>query len=476
MLDKFLKFSIGGWVSAFISFISTPIISNLILPEEYGKSAFILLAFNFGLQIILLGIDQSYVREYYLIKAEDRATLFKKSLIVPLIFSIFFFITLIVFHKPLSNYLIGRIDLNVILVLGVITIVATIERFASLSIRMAQKAFEFSILKIANTLVTFIVAVVYAKFISPDLLAIIFGNLAGLLVSVLITVIISKPKLKLNRFSSDISLKELIKYGIPFIPTFLIGWGFEAIDRIALKEFSTYNEIGLYTVALRIVAILTILQSTFSTFWTPIAFAAFEENNDNSKAMFNRAFQSLSAVFFISALMIMIFKEVIILMFSAQYRDASLIVPFLVFIPLMYTLSEVTVGGINFKKKTHFHIFISIISALVSVSLVYFLVPLYGARGAAISAACAYTVFFYSRTFFSNRFFPINFRLGKFSVAVLILFVSAALNTFSNSGYFLSVLNFISITFLFVIYSGDLLFLKQYIFNFIKNRSTGITG
>ena len=148
MLDKFLKFSIGGWVSAIISFISTPIISSLILPEEYGKAAFILLAYNFGLQIILLGIDQSYVREYYKIKAENRPLLFKKSLIIPLIFSIFVSSTLIIFYKPLSNYLIGRIDFNVILLLGLITIVATIERFTSLSIRMAQKAFEFSILKI----------------------------------------------------------------------------------------------------------------------------------------------------------------------------------------------------------------------------------------------------------------------------------------------------------------------------------------
>lgn len=471
MVKLFLRFSIGGWISAFISFATTPIISNLILPEEYGKSSFILLAYNFTLQIILLGIDQSYVREYYSTKEENRSVLLQKALFIPLILSFLMCFVLLLFYKPLSQYLIGRINFEVILLLGLLTIVATAERFATLSLRMAHKAFAFSLVKISNTFVTFIVIVCYASFVSGNLLAIIYGNLAGLLISVLIVMIISRKDaaVKLGNIN-DISIVELLKYGIPFIPTFLIGWLFEAIDRIALKEYSTFNQMGLYSAALRIVAILTILQSTFSTFWTPVAFAAFEKNNNDSKELFSRTFQSLSAIFFIAALIVMQFKGVIILLFSDKYQDAIYIVPFLVFIPLMYTLSEITVGGINFKKKTNYHIVISIISALVSIIMVTLMVPTYGAKGAAMSAATAYITFFYCRTFFSMKFFPIDFKLSKFSIAVVILFSSAALNTFLSHDFKIVIINSCAILFIIFIYRHDLIFMRNYATQFMRKK------
>lgn len=473
MVKLFLRFSIGGWISAFISFATTPIVSNLILPDEYGKSSFILLAYNFSLQVVLLGIDQSYVREYYSTKEEDRPVLLQKALLVPFILSFLMFFILIFFYKPISLYLIGKINFEVIMLLGILTIVATAERFASLSLRMAQKAVSFSVVKISNTFITFIVIFYYAKYISPSLLAIIYGNLAGLFISVLIVLIISRKHaiIKLGK-PNNIQIIELLKYGIPFIPTFLIGWLFEAIDRIAIKEFSTFNQMGLYSAAMRIVAILTILQTTFSTFWTPLAFSAFEKNSNDSKEMFSRIFQSLSAVFFIAALFVMQFKGLIILLFSDSYKEAIYIVPFLVFIPLMYTLSEITVGGINFKKKTNYHILISFISALVSIILVTLIVPIYGAKGAAISAATGYITFFYCRTFFSIKFFPTDFRLMKFSLAVLILYISAAINTFLLQDFKIIISNSCAILIITFLYKNDLLFIRNYAFHFIQKKSS----
>ena len=46
------------------------------------------------------------------------------------------------------------------------------------------------------------------------------------------------------------------------------------------------------------------------------------------------------------------FKDLIILLLGKDYREASMVIPFLVFMPLMYTISETTVGGIDFKKAS----------------------------------------------------------------------------------------------------------------------------
>lgn len=473
MFKKFLKFSIGGILSAFVSFASTPIISKLISPDDLGRSAFVLLAYNFLLQIVLLGIDQSYVREYYSVHEDARISLLKKCAIVPFLLSVLAAVLIILMYSPITIYLVGYESREVALLLGGITIIATVERFGTLSIRMAQKALTFSVLKVFSALATVCVTLAYATYISPSMIAIIYGNLAGLTITVLICILIIGKSFFREWGKLRIEVKDLIKYGLPFIPTFLIGWVFEAIDRIALKEYSTFHELGLYTAALKIVAVLTILQNTFSTFWTPIAFAAFEKDDSETKSLFSKSFQSLSAVFFLCALIVIGCKDIVIRLFSVNYEGASQIMPFLVFIPLMYTLSEITVGGINFKKKTHLHIIISVISAVLSIITVIILVPVFGARGAAVSVACSYLVFFYLRTYFSWKLFPVNFRIIKFTSGCFILFVSAFVNTFCKPGIAVVMVSALSIIPVVILYWQDIFFIVTVLkASVIKNKFT----
>lgn len=59
---SFLSFSIGTWLRAFISVFTTPIITYLINPEEFGKSAMYATAFGVINTTVLFGTDQAFVR------------------------------------------------------------------------------------------------------------------------------------------------------------------------------------------------------------------------------------------------------------------------------------------------------------------------------------------------------------------------------------------------------------------------------
>ncbi len=65
MFKLFFKFSIGSWLSAVISLFTTPIVTALIMPTEFGKASMYTLAFNLVLQVVLLGADQSFARKFY---------------------------------------------------------------------------------------------------------------------------------------------------------------------------------------------------------------------------------------------------------------------------------------------------------------------------------------------------------------------------------------------------------------------------
>ena len=106
--------------------------------------------------------------------------------------------------------------------------------------------------------------------------------------------------------------------------------------------------------------------------------------------------------------------------------------PMLVFIPIMYVLSETTMMGINFKKKTKYSLYISLIVLIVNLIGNLILVPILGARGAAISTGISYIIFFSLRTYFSTKLMNFGFNLKKqYFVVFLVLFYALFL-TFYN--------------------------------------------
>lgn len=454
----FLKFSYGGLISASLSFLSTPIITALILPDEFGKSSMVILAFSLLINFVQLGSDQSFVRFFYQKKYKNNTDLLLINSIVTPIFLTFLCISVILtMGRSISVLLIDKVSFQVPILLSLMLFFGVIERFSTLLIRMNQKGVLFSNLKIIQSVVNISVTVLYAKFVESSFLAIVYGSLFSFSIVAIIGVFIEKAywnKIIVNINKVDII--EILKYGLPFVPTFIISWVFEGIDKMALKYYSNFNEIGLYTAAYKIVAILTILQITFSNFWVPISYEAYEKNSYESKKMFQNVFNGLSGVFFILAILIISFKDLIIFLFAENYRSATTIVPFLIFMPIMYTLSEITVGGINFRNKTYWHLIVSLIVAGVNVMGVFFLVPKYGAIGASISTGFAYITFFYLRTLISNYYFPLNFQLLKTTLSIFIILIIAFINTFFINKWYCAIINFLSLISIFLLYKIEL--------------------
>ncbi|MEM5663752.1 oligosaccharide flippase family protein [Bacillus toyonensis] len=155
---------------------------------------------------------------------------------------------------------------------------------------------------------------------------------------------------KRSKVKSHESMKEIIYYGIPLSITLLITWLFQSIDRIAIKHWSTLTELGLYTAAFKIISILMIIQTTFTTFWVPVSYERYAKNPEET-GFFSNMNQIITLVMFIVGIGTLMFKDIIIYLLGSNYREAANIMPFLVFLPVMYTISETSVIGINFFKK-----------------------------------------------------------------------------------------------------------------------------
>lgn len=452
LFKKFIEFGIGSILTLILGFISSPIITRMISPEENGKFGMFNTITNLLLVVGMLGLDQAYVRYYYDEEEENRGKLLRNCIKIPLIINLFIGVLIIVFYKPISIYIVQQASFAVTVLLVINLLLSIISRFALLQIRMKQKAKLYSLLniimKIANLLFVIAIFFVYKNNYMTLTLAIVLTNA---LITVLAVTIENKEWTSKSRTQLNTSRKEIIKYGLPLVFSMAVTWIFQSIDRITIKEFSGYEQVGLYNGAMTIIALLNAVQATFTTFWTPVAFEKYSKNPDD-KEFFQKINKIVTVGMLVIAIGLISCKDIIVLLLGPKYREAVFIFPYLVFMPIMYTISETTVIGINFKKQPKKHIYVASISALTNLIGNLILVPKFGAAGAAISTGFAYIVFFMLRTHFSKKLYYINYNLGKFAISIISIYILAAYSSFYRFNIVIAILIFINLIIIVFLY------------------------
>lgn len=201
------------------------------------------------------------------------------------------------------------------------------------------------------------------------------------------------------------------------------------MDKISLNHYCSYSEVGIYSSAMTIVSIFAIIQTTINTLWGPLQTEHYVKNPEDT-SFIQKGNQYITVIMFFMGLSLILCKDIFALLLGEKYRMAAVILPFLIFYPIMYTISETTCSGIGVSKKSYLNIWVSLGACAVNFIGNNILVPIYDGIGAAISTGISYIVFFWLRTYFSNKYYYINYELKKFSIITCVALVYAWYNTF----------------------------------------------
>jgi O-antigen/teichoic acid export membrane protein len=450
VLSKFFAFSAGNWISLIVSLLSTPIITRILSPEEFGVFSLFTVVLNLLLIVSMLGTDQSYVRFFYEVGEQFQKILLQKCLVVA--FGMFFLLSILIvaFNDYVGVLLFSRKDFSLIVLLIIGGFVSIINRFALLVVRMEQRGGLYSTLQVISKVLDFaFLMLIYLSGLGilKYNIPIISMIISYLIVSVMAVYHTKKHwtiSFKDNFLKENPKLKELIYYGFPLSIALILTWLFQYIDRFFIEKLGNYKELGLYAAAFKLVSILNIIQASFTTFWVPLSNKKFQESKDN-KQFFSDMFNLISFLMISLGFALIIFKDFLSLFFGRDFSGAIYIFPMLVFIPIMYTISEVSVVGINFYKKSKWQIIISLIVCIANIFGNILLIPYFGAKGAAISTGLSYILFMLLRTKIGRRYF--NFNINKISLltGVIMLVIYLQINTFIETN---SYIRFLGITML----------------------------
>lgn len=471
LFKNFIEFGIGNLIVLITGFISSPIITRLILPEEFGKFSMFNTLTSLFLFILMLGLDQSYIRFFYEEDEELRGKLLVRVVNLSMIVNIILSLILVILYKPLSKMIIGKYSILLIFVIIIHNTFNIINKFSVLVVRMQQKGKSYSFLQVLGRVSYILFIVATFKFFKEDYRTLVFSSvLSNIVVAVLALIIERRQWFGFsNKGEIKTSMREMIKFGMPLILSMSITWILQSIDKFFISLYNGYLELGIYSSAFTIVALISSVQESFITFWVPVANEKYKENPENTE-FFSKINSIVSMIMLLIGVGIITFKDIIVILLGSKYREAVFIFPALVLMPIMYTISETTVIGINFKKKTKYHIVTSLIAAVTNIIGNMILVPVLGAKGAAISTGVSYIIFFIVRTVISQRVYYVNYNLKRLYLSVSTLIILAIYSSFNSTNMISITLSCISLIVILLLYK----FIILDLINLLKKRKSEV--
>ena len=418
-----LGYAIGPIGSGLLGFISLPIITWFYSVEDVGRISMLQVFTSFSVLLFCLGLDQAYVREYH--EAKNRPALLRAVLLPSLCFSVFFFSIILLFDRQIISKFMFDISSTYLSVLVVVCfIIALISRFFSLILRMQERSIAFSMSQLLPKLIFILIIVntVWLNF-SRDTYNLITANATSIFLACLIFFWNTRQEwLKALKEKIDFNqLKQLLHFGLPLVIGGLAAWGLNVMDKLFLRHYSSYAELGVYSVTMSVAAVVTLFSGIFNTIWSPMVYKWIANNEyDDEKMKVVLDYLLMFIYFFI--VLVGLFSWIVPYFLPENYKDIQYLLPMCLLAPMFYTLSEVTGIGIAISKKTKLSMLCSLVAMLVSAILNYLLVKDFGAKGAAISTATAFLVFLLMRTYISNIVWKKIF-FNKMFLNLLLLYI-----------------------------------------------------
>lgn len=429
LVKSYFSFSIGVWINAVISFITVPISSWLIDPTEFGKATMFSTIYSMLSMIALLGIPSGLMRLYH--QVEEREKLLWSSLIIPLNLSVVTAVFVLFFKGQVNQFLVGESESSAYIVLILMLFLGVIQAFNQTVIRMQGKGLIYSTLQVLSSISNVGFVIPYAIFVQRNFYALLYAQLFSTAVTLALGIYFQREHWFPVKIDKDL-VKEIFLFSYPFLVIWILLWLLGWTDRVVLRMYSSFTEIGLYSAAFKLIAVMNLFASGFQTFWQPFAYEQHEKNPD-SKSVFRKVFDYITFVMFALALALLAAKNLVFLLFAKSYRDAAYIAPFLLLYPVATIMNSVAARGIDFAKKTYWFMVSRSIAVAFNFIGNILLVPILGAKGAALTTGLSYVIVFAIEGAIAERLYRVGYKFGRAYMMFVVYFITAATNTFVQS-------------------------------------------
>lgn len=378
---------ITTFVQKGIVFLSTPIFSRLLTPDELGQAAVFFSWYEVVAIFTTLCLEKGVFNNGMIEFKKDRSVFAFSMLTLSTISTVFFAIILIPFTKFIWNFF--SLPTHLIIFMFCLLLVEEAYLLWTVRQRFEYKYKATAITTLILTLGGIISATLAILYIGENKVnSRIYGE--RLLYSVVFIVLFIVLAVKAKGKIKTSYWKFALKFNLPLIPHYLSLFILNHMDRIMIAQMVSNAAAGIYTVAYTAASVIRI-------FWTAINASlipwTYEQCEKKAFKKINRITMMIISVYALICVMFMLFApEIMFIMAKADYHEGINIIPPIMAGVFFSSLYYIFANVVYYYKKPKFVMIASGVAAVVNLALNLIFIPIFGYFSAAYTTLICYLI------------------------------------------------------------------------------------
>ena len=422
-----------------LNYILVPLYANKLSTFDNGVQTIIYANIALANVLFSYGLETSYLKVVSdaAHKDRDETQLFSTAFIALFVTSTLFAFS-IAFFAPDIARLIGLSTGDYLFVryAALILWIDTLLVIPFAELRLKRKALQFAAARVVGVIAVVISAIILIVPLHSGLKGVFISEAFGSLVSLLLVIPVFS---QFRIFFSGEQLREMLRIGLPYVPTGIAGLLIHLIDRNILiripasvierlygKGYQPSDIVGIYG---RIVAFGVVLQLVIQVFrfaWQP--FFLQHARDPDAKLLFRHVlsistlatmFIALAACFFVPDLVRYHYGGRFYLLPPPYWIGLS-VLPWIFLSYVFDMVSTNLSAGLLLTANTRYLPVVTFAGAAVTALCCWWLIPLSGMEGAAYAIVAGTAVMCMVMAFFSLRVYPVRYDWMKLIMLLLI--------------------------------------------------------
>lgn len=296
--------------------------------------------------------------------------------------------------------------------------------------RARQRSFHYAVVRIVQHALQLGLTVYLIAYLGRGPIAVFEANLTS---SLFALIAMFPVGLRVIRPAfSFFALRDLLRFGLPFVPSALSILVIGLSDRFLISFFLGLEDLGIYSIAYKLGLPIFFVVKAFRTAWAPAVLDETEGKTPDETPRMCAHITTYFALFGVFACLILgaFAREIVILIAGGNaqtYLKGVQVVPLVGLAFFFFGLYIILTAGVYAKGRAGALPFIVGACACINVAVNLLCLPAFGFVAAAYSTLIAHVLMVVLLFFIVRRFYPVPYeyaRLGKICVSAIIVFVA----------------------------------------------------
>lgn len=422
LLTTAAAYQVADVVAKVLALALLPLYTRALTPADYGTAELLLTLVIVASIVVRLGVGEAFVRLYYDDDdpaRRDRLARAATGYLMGATTAVAF--VLAVFADPLSRLVLGYEDGGTfrIAVLGLWAF--TNLELANALLRVDERWREYAVAALANVILTVSLTVTLVVILDQGVRGYLLGNFGASVVIVLALWWRLRGRLGLPLGGLvRAELPGMLRFGLPTVPAEVSVFALNVIDRAWLYRTESEAAAGLYSLSIKLAAVVIFTVRAFQYAWPPLAYSIHDDAEARRLYAFVTTYYVLATGLIVAALTLL-GRWAIRLLAAPDFQGAFAALPWVSLGWALYGLFLVQVVIAGRARVTTRNFPAALCGLAANVAALILLVPPFGIAGAGAALCVAYVVMIGVMHVLTRGLFAVGFQWARLAQVLLVV-------------------------------------------------------